>query len=689
MPTPTGAPLDGRLAAIDALTDEFWAWRLDNEWYFRLQTGEPVHRLPDFGIAEAERQASIAAGFLERIAPLSGAAVGTDAADTLGYLEAVAARVRTEAQHYWLLPVVTPYRLSDLSVMIDLAIRQFRFETGADVDRYLDLVYDLAGAIRSIAGKLAGQAARDIWLPAEAYPGAAATLQGFAQGLRNQLVPADRRVVELPVPDRGRLLDQTEALVSGPVAAAVRALDDALEQHRKRLSDRVGFHQYRGGLDAYADLIRIETTTELDADALHQIGHEDCRDIAERMRRVRGRMGFGGSEAEFHAKIEHEPRLYAGDTDEVAARFGRYIGRAEQCASDYFAVLPATPYGVARLDPTLEGGMTFGYHEPATRTRPVGLYRFNGSALATRSLLTAAAVIYHELIPGHHFHVARQAENAELHPLRRHRLFAGCAAAFAGCVLIGVAATGPGSRSGLGVALCLVAASAYAVAVVVQKPVLARVPPFQVTWIGCAAATIACLPFGPALVTEAAHAGAGAIGWMIYLGAAPAALGFATWAIALRRTSTGQMASLANLIPLIAIVLGWAVLGETPRRLAASGGVLCLAPGRPCPAAESARACRSRRARPSHPSYFGQTSAVTNRTAAAKSVTGGGEQAARDIPQPGSVFVTVGPLRARSAAPGGLAGSPATSTQRRAASDGRAVWSREIQERWVWAGPRI
>jgi uncharacterized protein (DUF885 family) len=67
--------------------------------------------------------------------------------------------------------------------------------------------------------------------------------------------------------------------------------------------------------------------------------------------------------------------------------------------------------------------MTFGYYEPATRAQPVGLYRFNGSSLATRSLLTAAAVIYHELIPGHHFHVARQAENQQLHPLRRHMFF--------------------------------------------------------------------------------------------------------------------------------------------------------------------------------------------------------------------------------------------------------------------------
>ena len=148
---------------------------------------------------------------------------------------------------------------------------------------------------------------------------------------------------------------------------------------------------------------------------------------------------------------------------------------------------------------------------------------------------------------------------------------------FPGCVVIGISAIGSGSGSGRGVVLCFVAACAYAVAVVVQKQVLARVSPFQVTWIGCAAATVACLPFGPALVTDAANAGAGAIGWTVYLGAAPTALGFATWAIALRRTSAGGMASLIYLIPLVAIVLGWAVLGQTPPWLAAAGGALCLA----------------------------------------------------------------------------------------------------------------
>ncbi len=156
-------------------------------------------------------------------------------------------------------------------------------------------------------------------------------------------------------------------------------------------------------------------------------------------------------------------------------------------------------------------------------------------------------------------------------------LFAGCAVAFGGVALIGIATAGAGSSSGLGVALCIVAAFAYSFAVVVQKPVLGRVPAFQVTWIGCAVATVACLPFAPSLASDAGGADASAIAWTVYLGAVPTALGFATWSFALRRTSAGRMASLTYLAPPVAVVLGWALLGERPAWLAVAGGGLCLA----------------------------------------------------------------------------------------------------------------
>ncbi len=156
-------------------------------------------------------------------------------------------------------------------------------------------------------------------------------------------------------------------------------------------------------------------------------------------------------------------------------------------------------------------------------------------------------------------------------------LFGGLAIAFVGCVLIGFATSRSGTESAVGILLCIVAAFAYSVAIVVQKPVLGRVSSFQVTWLGCAAATIACLPFGPALASEAARAGGAALGWTVYLGIFPTAVGFATWSFALRRTSAGRMASLTYLAPAVAILLSWVALREVPPWLALGGGVLCLA----------------------------------------------------------------------------------------------------------------
>jgi drug/metabolite transporter (DMT)-like permease len=154
------------------------------------------------------------------------------------------------------------------------------------------------------------------------------------------------------------------------------------------------------------------------------------------------------------------------------------------------------------------------------------------------------------------------------------RLFLGCTVAFAGCVLIGLGSSR--TASGHGIALLVVAAAAFAGAVVIQKAALARNSPLAVTWLGCACATVICLPFAPALVDELARVGPAAIAWTTYLGLGPTAVGFATWAYALRHSSAGRLAALTYLIPVVAILLGWTLLGEAPAQLAVAGGALCL-----------------------------------------------------------------------------------------------------------------
>jgi drug/metabolite transporter (DMT)-like permease len=152
----------------------------------------------------------------------------------------------------------------------------------------------------------------------------------------------------------------------------------------------------------------------------------------------------------------------------------------------------------------------------------------------------------------------------------------GAAIAFLGVIIIGVATSHEQSTDLWGVVLCLVAAVAYAIGVVSQKPLLAAVSALRITWLACTIGAIVCLPFIGQLISQLRHAGAGSIWLLVYLGALPTALAFTMWAYALARTSAGRLGVTTYLVPPIAALMGWAFLGETPVALAYVGGALCL-----------------------------------------------------------------------------------------------------------------
>jgi len=50
----------------------------------------------------------------------------------------------------------------------------------------------------------------------------------------------------------------------------------------------------------------------------------------------------------------------------------------------------------------------------------------------------------------------------------------------------------------------------------------------------------------------------------------------ATWAFALNRTTAGRLGSTTYLVPPVAILLAWLILGEVPPVIAFLGGALCI-----------------------------------------------------------------------------------------------------------------
>lgn len=154
-------------------------------------------------------------------------------------------------------------------------------------------------------------------------------------------------------------------------------------------------------------------------------------------------------------------------------------------------------------------------------------------------------------------------------------LLVGALVSFGGVSLIAAGSSGRGDWPG--VVLCVLAAVLYASGVLVQKLAMRHTSDgLVITWLGCVVGAVALLPWLPQLIGQLGTASTSDIAAGVYLGVAPTALGFSTWAYALRRTDAGKLSTSSYAVPALSVVLSWLLVSETPTVHGFVGGAICL-----------------------------------------------------------------------------------------------------------------
>ncbi len=147
---------------------------------------------------------------------------------------------------------------------------------------------------------------------------------------------------------------------------------------------------------------------------------------------------------------------------------------------------------------------------------------------------------------------------------------------FGGIALISLGGEGH-LEFNLGALLLLGSAACAAIASVMQKPLLKRMPPLVVTAWMLAVGALPLLPWLAPAMRALAVAPAEislAVAWLVV---APTLVGFLTWAVALKRMPAGRATNFLYCVPPAAVVIGYVWIGEVPSLLALLGGALALA----------------------------------------------------------------------------------------------------------------
>ncbi len=406
--------------ALDSIVTEVGTHRVNREVYLRLTSGLPLEKLPDPSRRAAESEARWAAQMRARLARISEAALPAEAQITR---RALLWELGIDAQKAILHPVsfsdVTPYA-SPLSV-IARGFGALPLATASDRARYRRLQGELGTYLTAVARELRTRDANGVRLAAPEIPAVLGLFRAYRVAPeRSAFVPSAAQLNGVPADTAAAFVREMTNSYTAHVAAALDAVMAVFDSgYVHRAPARVGMSQYPGGLAAYGLLVRQYTTTNLSPEAIHAIGLREVARIEQAMAAERAALGFTGTAREFLDSLRRDSRFYARTPDEVGARLTEYQRRIEPVLGQAFKALPRATGDVRRLDPRLEASQTFGYYDPPDPIDSMGHYYYNASQLDQRSLITGAALLYHELLPGHHLQIAGQLENESLPPMRR------------------------------------------------------------------------------------------------------------------------------------------------------------------------------------------------------------------------------------------------------------------------------
>ena len=161
----------------------------------------------------------------------------------------------------------------------------------------------------------------------------------------------------------------------------------------------------------YAWRIKTQTSTDLTAQQIHELGLAEVKRIRAEMEKVKTQTGFKGTMPEF----------FFTDKEELMRAYRDIAKRADPQLVKLFKTLPRLTYGVIPVPAYAEQSQTTAYYNPgAPDTGRPGYFFANTYALNTRPKWEMQPLTLHEAVPGHHLQISLAQEMGDLPDFRRY-----------------------------------------------------------------------------------------------------------------------------------------------------------------------------------------------------------------------------------------------------------------------------
>ncbi|MGZ8334168.1 MAG: DUF885 domain-containing protein [Allosphingosinicella sp.] len=303
-------------------------------------------------------------------------------------------------------------------------INQHRVDIVADAEAYIARIRDTERAIREISAEARAQAEKGVvpprfnFAPVRADARRAIAGAPFGAGPDSPLLADFRKkanALDAPAGVKARLIADASAALSGPFRRAVGEMLAALDAIEPKATGNSGAWSLPEGADYYASRLRAQTTTDLSADRIHQIGLDEVARIHREMEAIKARVGFKGTLQQFFAHIKTGRQYKYPNTDEgrrtYLADANAFIAQVMAVAPKWFSRLPKAPLEVRAVEAwRQETAAVAFYNRPSPDGSRPGIFYVNLADMNQVLKPQIEGIAYHEGAPGHHFQIALQQE---------------------------------------------------------------------------------------------------------------------------------------------------------------------------------------------------------------------------------------------------------------------------------------
>lgn len=400
---------------LTALVDDVWATALKEAPVYASALGvnDYANELGDYTLAAQDRRAADAAKFLTRLNAIAANALSAASKVEAGILRR--SLVSTIEGNQFGQRAINFTTYSSWHQQLASMSRNLPFKTKADFESYnarlaqYGRVNDENIAVANVAIK--GKFTQ----PCETLTGFEGTVSGLiASDIRQSRFYgpyAAKRPDSISESDFAALAASAEATIRNVIHPALNTqLAWYTESYKPACAKAPGVSAQPDGAAYYAFRIREETTTNLTAEQIHQIGLSEVSRIRAEMVDVAKKAGYPSREA-FIEHLRTDPQYYAKTPEELMEKVARVTKIIDGKMPSLFGRLPRLPYGIKEIPAETAEGTTTAYYNPGSPEIGIsGTYFVNTSKLNQRPFWEIPALSVHEAVPGHHHQIALQQE---------------------------------------------------------------------------------------------------------------------------------------------------------------------------------------------------------------------------------------------------------------------------------------